>query len=1424
MDKRSIFERGFAILLSVILMAACFPLSIFAEDTTQGPDFSGTNLMNLENVQPSGYTTTTNPYGYDIGEPFLMVEQNELMYLNAWDNKVRQASYFSMGSESALNTFAKSKSGSSGTFSNPNYKLMQAVSFDPTGSGRRDHVAFVGVGQDKKGYMWVIDTTKGTDSDRSQLVAIGDFSYMFDANAFEVPTYANRSFLNIVAGDFDGDGKESIVVYTPESYKAGGCQIQQWDYDGGSLSQRGKSNSLLMGYYNDHPWYDKEDSEGNQRRKLGVSMAVGDFNGDCVDDLAVLSYCHRLPKDEAQIDYYRPVVKIVYGTKGDTSSIVTKSAAQSEEFYTSKGRSGGRDRYEFPVGASLICGDFDGDGDVDLFLAGMLGQLGTWKKNNQQVNGTIDMKAGYLYIGKLSNSGNGFVKTTNQTIESNGWTDGGYHDADDVWQQLAVESVAINGKGRGAKELVFLSGTLYDASNNKPVAVYTGDYFKSADDGASSTTRISNCDIQSIAVGNFDGNKAGREQVVFTIALKHKNNNESHLLTGYMRGINYNDKTVKGEIKEYGTAGGYDCLVPTDSYVNTNAQNAVSFLVIPVDKNNDGVLAKYRGVTYAYTDPDVKAVLQAAPYFDEVMDAGNNETEYVLTESYELSDWDSDSVSFSIGYSTEFNFLGGKASIETGYALDWTKSFERSLHEEWSQSFSAQAYNSVVVSRTPVFVYEYDIQNANGTWNDKTVMQTAIPQGPVYEQLSVDAYNKFATEYNKYMADRKNNPTCYLLEKIDPAANWMDGNEGDPYRYNHDGWGALNPDIQASAISKSEFALGYNGTLDKVAWTKENTTTKSVEMSHGFFFNSSIKWGNENVGMHGVTTSLEYSDGKGNSTSKGTAVGASCTVTSLDKQSLVAEGIPAPVVDAYRFHWTLGQWQRHLSGAANNKTPFIGYSVTNLSSPPRAIDNLDKTITRGEGIFDLKLSWTKPDRENGHPEITGYYVYSKDESGAYTKVSEKLSAEATEYEIKNLDLNSKYTYVVTTVATVDSKDYESVWSNEAHYRADEAPYIGSNGNWWVGGTDTGVKAAGDDGKPGKDGETPYIGENGNWWIGFTDTKVKAAGTDGKDGEKGEDGETPYIGENGNWWIGETDTGVKAVGTDGADGTNGVDGLTPSIGENGNWWIGETDTGVKAAGTDGTNGTNGADGLTPSIGENGNWWIGATDTGVKAAATDGADGKDGADGTNGVDGRTPQLKIGDDNLWYVSYDNGQNWESLNVKATGEMGATGAQGEKGDKGDQGEQGIQGVQGEKGDKGDQGEQGIQGVQGEKGDAGADGASGQNGTNGINGKNGVNGQDGQNGQDGKDGQDGTAGRGIDNAMIDNDGYLILTMTDGTTINAGLVRDTSAVANKEANDSATAKSLATAAVGLSGASLLWNIAMLALSITMKRKHTTFHR
>ena len=46
---------------------------------------------------------------------------------------------------------------------------------------------------------------------------------------------------------------------------------------------------------------------------------------------------------------------------------------------------------------------------------------------------------------------------------------------------------------------------------------------------------------------------------------------------------------------------------------------------------------------------------------------------------------------------------------------------------------------------------------------------------------------------------------------------------------------------------------------------------------------------------------------------------------------------------------------------------------------------------------------------------------------------------------------------------------------------------------------------GQNGASGKDGNTPFIGENGNWWIGGTDTGVKAAGEKGEKGEKGDTG-------------------------------------------------------------------------------------------------------------------------------------------------------------------------------------------------------------------------------------------------------------------------------------------------------------------------------
>lgn len=91
------------------------------------------------------------------------------------------------------------------------------------------------------------------------------------------------------------------------------------------------------------------------------------------------------------------------------------------------------------------------------------------------------------------------------------------------------------------------------------------------------------------------------------------------------------------------------------------------------------------------------------------------------------------------------------------------------------------------------------------------------------------------------------------------------------------------------------------------------------------------------------------------------------------------------------------------------------------------------------------------------------------------------------------------------------------------------------------------KFKGEQGIPGTDGNTPYI-KNGNWWIGNTDTQVKAEGTNG---------DTPRI-VNGYWWVGDVNTGVKAEGTDGS---------TPYI-ENGYWYINGVSLDVKATGDNG----------------------------------------------------------------------------------------------------------------------------------------------------------------------------------------------------------------------------------------------------------------
>ena len=96
------------------------------------------------------------------------------------------------------------------------------------------------------------------------------------------------------------------------------------------------------------------------------------------------------------------------------------------------------------------------------------------------------------------------------------------------------------------------------------------------------------------------------------------------------------------------------------------------------------------------------------------------------------------------------------------------------------------------------------------------------------------------------------------------------------------------------------------------------------------------------------------------------------------------------------------------------------------------------------------------------------------------------------------------------VANVKTALDELVPKSHTHANKDALDKLSdSNGKLQYNGSDVGLKGA--DGTDGKDGITPTIGTNGNWYLGTTDTGKPSRGEKGDTGAAGADGYTPIKG-------------------------------------------------------------------------------------------------------------------------------------------------------------------------------------------------------------------------------------------------------------------------------------------------------------------------
>lgn len=137
-----------------------------------------------------------------------------------------------------------------------------------------------------------------------------------------------------------------------------------------------------------------------------------------------------------------------------------------------------------------------------------------------------------------------------------------------------------------------------------------------------------------------------------------------------------------------------------------------------------------------------------------------------------------------------------------------------------------------------------------------------------------------------------------------------------------------------------------------------------------------------------------------------------------------------------------------------------------------------------------------------------------------------------------------------------------------------------------------------------------------------------------------------------------------------------------------------------------------------------------------------------------------------------------------------GPPGIPGPPGRDGVDGKDGAAGLNGKDGRDGLDGQVGAVGLPGKDGLDGKDGAAGRNGNDGAPGLNGKDGADGAAGKDGAPGLNGQDGVGLADALIDRDGRLVLTMSDGRT------KTLAVVIGKDGRDGIDGKD---GAAGLSG-------------------------
>lgn len=951
-------KRICSLLLICSMLAGLLPQIVLpqaaAADTAAERDGFGLPTEEKTGITDAA-TLRNNPYG-TLG--WVPLFQNHELVVAGVDSDEFQTTYEGAangaangkGKGSQMSTFRWSNSTEVG-----NAERIATVAFDPNGTGKDEYIANLVFDKSSERLRLYV-----TNKDRrvSNVVQIGDGN---DTEYIKkLKFYQTRAMLSLAAGDFDGDGKDTLMIYTPGNNKdtATVDSIKEYTFSGSTLTDNGRvinlgdvidggRDALKAMLYHDG------NGDNELRAHLSVDMEVGDVDMDGIDELAMTVNVNDLKEKsyDGHTDYEKSYLTVYdYNNNKSWKQMMNKKLLNSNDGASGRARFAG-------VTIGYVSNAPSGSMPPEVVA------VGYYDKNGNYQDCDFDKSKLLAYSYQYSTKDNSWTEKCKATeVVTNGFTNTGTK-GDDVQNPIAVAAVAADGVN--TQEYLFISGSMYKVgtvNGSQQLSILDGS--DKGHDRWLGGRLINNSGILDYAVGNFNGNKQGMEQVYYVEYRKQETFDKQFLKIGQL----------------YKGSAGSTFSRWEDDWTYYDKSNC-NLAIATADVNNDAMLAKIKSVSTGYTDPKVMAILEASPHFAEVNDGdiGNSQTGIGYSKDNTVAVTASGSFGFDIMAGFEYVAplieTGGGVEFNTShtFTVGATKSTSKEITVEYSNDTND---NMVLMYATPMTYYEYQVKYPDGTKKGNSPkltssMTLAVPGNPSMNMVSVDTYNKAASAYEG-------------MQQI--GSNLHLGTSGQPNTY--------RSSLPSGSHSEQSGKVGHY--KDSGTQLQSFTTATSSGVNFEYSYEGSVQ-------MYGVVGGFKAGGGYHWGASAGTEKVNTNTITKLG--SVTGGGD-----SRYNFDWSFGTWTVPFNG---DEVPVLGYVVSNVTAPPSPAQDLSLSE---QTTNSMVLSWESGDRPAEYYKIYRYLEDNKEEPFVLIDTVDAAESSSGEYgyTLKDLAPNTKYRYAITS--------------------------------------------------------------------------------------------------------------------------------------------------------------------------------------------------------------------------------------------------------------------------------------------------------------------------------------------------------------------------------------------------------------------------